>query len=142
MSLALTKLSIRSAAATRILTHAEQTATALGVAVVIAVTDEAGVIKGLCRMDGAPLISIDIAQDKAYTAASFGVPTHEWHDRIKDEPALLHGLLKAPRFTILGGGVPIVQDGALIGGLGVSGGSAEQDLRIAQAALDLARTGA
>lgn len=142
MSPALTKLSIRSEAATRILAHAEQAATALGIAVVIAITDEAGVLKGLCRMDGAPLISIDIAQDKAYTAASFGIPTHEWHDRLKDEPGVLDGLLKAPRFTILGGGVPIVHDGAVIGGVGVSGGSAEQDLRVARTALDRALTGA
>ena len=81
-------------------------------------------------MDGASLISGDIAQDNAYTAASFGRATHEWYDLIKHDPALVHGLNKAPRFTLLGGGLPVMAQGALVGGIGVSGGTAEQDLSL------------
>lgn len=135
MPITVVRASIGSAGSTALLRAAEAAADAFGAAVAIAVVDESGVLKGFSRMDGAPLLSSDIARDKAVTAASFGVATHLWYDRIKDEPALVHGLSKAAGFTLLGGGVPIVQDGAVVGGIGVSGGSAEEDLAIAEAAL-------
>ena len=138
MTLAYSKLSITSAATTRLLGYAEAHARQLGVNVVIAICNEDGVLMGLRRMDGAAMISADLAQDKAYTAASFGRPTHEWYDAIKHDPALVHGLNKAARFTLLGGGLPIMAQGALIGAIGVSGGTAEDDVAIAQAALNLA----
>lgn len=135
MPITVVRASIGSAGSTALLRAAEQAATELGAAVAIAVVDDAGVLKGFSRMDGAPLLSSDIARGKAITAASFGVATHLWYDRIKDDPALVHGLGNASGFTLLGGGVPVVADGAVVGGIGVSGGSAEEDLAIAEAAL-------
>lgn len=79
------------------------------------------------RMPGAFLHSIDIAIDKAYTAASFGFPTSQWMSIIQDDPALREGIVQRERLVIFGGGVPIQIDGELIGGVGVSGGSSEED---------------
>lgn len=132
------KSSISAALAMELLRAAEAAATRLDVAAVIAVVDESGVPKAMLRMDGAPLLSEGIAQDKAYTAASFGVPTDQWYGAIKDDPALLHGLAKTPRFIIFGGGLPIRIGNQLVGGIGVSGGTAEQDVEIASLALQSA----
>src|ERR1700750_685749 len=67
----------------------------------IAIVDESGVLKAFSRMDGAPLLSIDLAVDKAYTAAAFGIPTSAWFDMIKDDPPLLHNMLKTPRLVVI-----------------------------------------
>jgi uncharacterized protein GlcG (DUF336 family) len=111
-------------------------ASELGKAFTIAVVDESGVLKGLVRMDGAPLISVQIAQDKAYTAVGFGIPSHVWHDFIKDDPPLAAG---APtgidRLVVFGGGYPIQVDGVTVGGIGVSGGHYSEDMEVAEAAL-------
>jgi hypothetical protein len=58
---------------------------------VIAVVDDGGVLKAFSRMDGAALLSVQVAQDKAYTAVGFSMPTHAWHDFIKDDPPLRDG---------------------------------------------------
>ena len=108
----------------------------LGKAFTIAVVDAAGVLKALERMDGAPLLSIQVAQDKAYTAVGFGMPTHAWHDFIKDDPPLADGATTGiDRLVIFGGGFPIVVDGEVVGGIGVSGGHYSEDADIAEAAL-------
>ena len=79
------------------------------------------------RMPGAFLHSIDISIDKAYTAASFGFPTSQWMSIIENDPALREGIVQRPRLVIFGGGVPVRIGDDLIGGVGVSGGSAEED---------------
>ena len=79
----------------------------LGLNMCIAVTDEVGDLKAFHRMDGAPKLSIGISQDKAYTSASYGFPTHGWFDFIKDDPPLLHGITHTPRLIVFGGGYPI-----------------------------------
>jgi len=86
-------------------------------------------------MPGAFLHSVEIAIDKAYTAASFGFPTSAWPGIFAQEEALRMGLGVRPRLVSIGGGLPIVEDGARIGGIGVSGGSAEQDEACARAGL-------
>jgi uncharacterized protein GlcG (DUF336 family) len=86
-------------------------------------------------MPGAFLHSIDIAIDKAYTAASFGFPTSQWPEILAGDEALRIGLPLRPRLVIFGGGLPIVENGQRIGGIGVSGGSAEQDEDCARAGL-------
>jgi uncharacterized protein GlcG (DUF336 family) len=101
----------------------------------IAVTDEAGDLKAFMRMDGAPKLSIGIAQDKAYTAASFSMPTHAWFDFIKNDPPLLHGITHTPRLTVFGDGFPIVLKGEMIGAIGLSGAHYTQDMECARAAL-------
>lgn len=112
-------------------------ADSLGVRVNVSVVDVSGVPIAFLRMPGAFLHSMDIAIDKAYTAASFGLPTGQWHEVLKSHPdAVREGLVRRPRFVTFGGGLPIVVGDQRIGGIGVSGGSAEQDDAIAQAGLD------
>ena len=111
-----------------------ESAEELAVDVCIAVTDGAGHLLAMARMDRAPLLCVQIAQDKAYSVASFGgLPTSDWWRMLESEPALLHGIIKTDRLTVFGGGVPLVADGKTVGAIGVSGGSSEQDVHIAEA---------
>ncbi|WP_175780358.1 heme-binding protein [Burkholderia anthina] len=129
-------------AASRAAQAAAEAAERLGVRVNVAVVDAAGLLAAFVRMPGAPLHSIDIAIDKAYTAASFGLPTGAWHDALATHSdAVRQGLVLRARFVAFGGGLPIVDDGALIGGIGVSGGSEAQDEQCAHAGLDAAGFG-
>lgn len=109
----------------------------LGVPVDISVCDGAGNELAFLRPDGAPLLSMGIARDKAYSVVAFaGLPTAHWYGLIKDEPALLNGIVHRERLVIFGGGVPVTVDGRLVGAVGCSGGSAEQDADVAQAGAD------
>src|SRR5437588_4276076 len=103
----------------------------------IAICEEDGVLKAFRRMDGSPLLSVQIAQDKAYTAISFGgMASHEWYDFIKNAPPLLHGIVKTDRLVVFGGGYAIKAGAEIIGGIGVSGGHYSEDMEVAQAGLD------
>lgn len=106
---------------------------------VIAILDESGHLKAFRRMDGAALISISVAQDKAYSALAnaWGHATHEIYEHIKKSPATLIGIPQIPRYTVFGGGFPIKVDGTVVGGIGISGGNVEQDVIVAKAALEL-----
>ena len=130
------KKSVGITLAQRMIAAGEEKAAAMGHAFVIAVVDESGVLKALSRMDGAPLLSVQVAQDKAYSAAGFGMPTHAWHDFIKDDPPLAAGATTGiDRLVVFGGGYPIVVEGQVVGGIGVSGGHYRQDMEVAEAAL-------
>jgi uncharacterized protein GlcG (DUF336 family) len=107
----------------------------LGCKVNAAIVDSGGNLVAFLRMPGAFLHSIEIAQDKAYTAASFGMPTGDFYKLIESDPALRDGLLERPRMTAFGGGHPIISDGMLLGGIGVSGASDDQDSQCALAGL-------
>ncbi len=121
-------------AAQRVAEAAVSAARSHGVAACIAVSDPSGEPIVTLRMDGAPRLSAEIARNKAYTVASFnGLPTHVWWQAIAEDPALVHGLTHTPRLVVFGGGVPVRIDGALVGAVGVSGGSSEQDRVIAEA---------
>ena len=129
-----TKPSISSDLAHRVVAAAEAKAGEMGHPFVIAVVDESGVLKAFSRMDGAALLSVQIAQDKAYTAVGFGLSTDGWYDFIKDDPPLAAGATTGiDRLVIFGGGYPIKSDGQIIGGIGVSGGHYTQDMEVAQA---------
>jgi uncharacterized protein GlcG (DUF336 family) len=124
-------------AAHRLVEAAVREAERLGVRVNAAVVDSAGHLAAFVRMPGAPLHSIDIAIDKAYTAASFGLPTGHWHDALRAHSAAVReGIVLRPRFVAFGGGMPAVEGCQLIGGVGVSGGSEAQDEACARAGLD------
>ena len=107
-----------------------------GLRVNIAVVDAGGNLAAFLRMPGAFLHSIDIAVDKAYTAAGFGLPTSAWHHLLaQDSPAVRQGIPLRPRMVAFGGGLPMRHAGQLIGGIGVSGGTEEQDEVCARAGL-------
>jgi uncharacterized protein GlcG (DUF336 family) len=130
------KASISSDLAHRIVAAAEAKAADMGVPMNIAVCDESGVLKAFSRMDGAALLSVQIAQDKAYTAVGFGMPTDGWHEFIKNDPPLASGAVGGiDRLVIFGGGFPIKLGNQLIGAVGVSGGHYTQDMEVAQAGL-------
>lgn len=135
MSNTVTRLSITQAACDRLIEAATAKALEIGVPMAISIVDESGTLKAFRRMDGAPLLSVDIATNKAYTSVSFGIPTHGWFDFIKNDPPLLHGIVHTPRLVVFGGGFPIAEQGQTIGGIGVSGGHYEQDMVVAEAAL-------
>jgi uncharacterized protein GlcG (DUF336 family) len=98
--------------------------------------DDSGVLKAFSRMDGAALLSVQIAQDKAYTAAGFGMPTDAWHDFVKDDPPLAMGAAPGiDRLVVFGGGYPVKIGDAIAGAIGVSGGHYTQDMEVAQAGL-------
>jgi uncharacterized protein GlcG (DUF336 family) len=129
------KASIGYETAQRLIRRAEQEAAAIGVPSVIAVVDESGVLKLVGRMDGAPLSSVQVAQDKAYSAAATATPTDAWHDIARQVPELGIGLYSIDRLCPIGGGLPIRVGEHIIGAIGVSGGSVEQDIQVATAAL-------
>jgi uncharacterized protein GlcG (DUF336 family) len=128
--------SISSDLCHRVIAAAEDKARQIGVPMVIAVVDESGVLKAFSRMDGAALLSVKIAQDKAYTAVGFGMPSHGWYDFIKDDPPLAAGAPSGiERLVIFGGGYPINVGDSMVGGIGVSGGHYSQDMEVAEAGL-------
>lgn len=109
-------------------------AAAIGVPVNVSVCDAGGHQAAFARMDGAALLSAGIAQDKAYSVVAFlGVPTDQWLGMIEGDPAVREGIVHRDRLVIFGGGIPIKAGGTVVGAVGVSGGSAEQDVEIATA---------
>jgi uncharacterized protein GlcG (DUF336 family) len=128
------KRSIGIEAAQRIIDAAFREAEGIGIKVAVCVLDDSGVLKAFARADGAALVNNQSAQDKAYTAVGLGMPSHQWYPMIKDDPALLAGVVGAiDRLVIFGGGVPIKVDGFLVGAVGVGGGTHEQDRQVAEA---------
>lgn len=122
--------------AKKLLAAAERKAQEIGVPMVIAVVDAGGNLVAQQRMDGALLGSISIALDKAYTAAALKLPTDQAAEvAIPGQP--LYGLntAGAGRFIVFGGGFPLYSGGRLTGGIGVSGGSVEEDMVVAKAGL-------
>jgi uncharacterized protein GlcG (DUF336 family) len=121
-------------AAQRAVDGAIARALAEGVAACIAVCDPSGEPIVTVRMDGAPRLSAGVALNKAYSVTAFnGMPTHAWWPLLADDPALVHGFTETPRLVVFAGGVPIQIAGALVGAVGVSGGSTAQDQLIAEA---------
>ncbi len=129
------KPSITAELANEMIQAAAKKATEIGVPMVIAVVDESGILKAFQRMDGAALLSVEIAQNKAYTAVSFGMSTDAWFDFIKNDPPLNTGIVHTPRLVVFGGGYPILVEGKVIGGIGCSGGHYTQDMECAKAGL-------
>lgn len=105
----------------------------LDIRINVAVADKGGNLIGFLRMPNAFLHSIDIAIDKAYTAASFGFATSKWEGIFAEEKMLQVGMPHRGRLVVFGGGIPIVIDGTHLGGIGVSGGSAAEDEQCAKA---------
>jgi uncharacterized protein GlcG (DUF336 family) len=131
------KASVTSELAHRLIAAAEAKAVELDLPMVIAVCDESGVLKAFSRMDGAALLSVKIAQDKAYTAVGFGMPTDGWHGFIKDDPPLADGAVGGiDRLVVFGGGYPIKIEERVVGAIGVSGGHYTQDMEVAQAGME------
>lgn len=106
-----------------------------GIAVAVAVVDREGALMAFERMDGVPAPIVEFSIDKAYTAATTGASTRDFFGRMESNPALKLGLANRSRLLVWGGGVPARADGEVVGGIGVSGGSEDDDVACAEAAL-------
>lgn len=126
--------SITRAAATTLVDAAREAAGKMGVEVAIAVTDGAGNLKMFERTDGAPFLTADVVVGKAWTASSYGIATHVWNAYLTGDPKVTQPA-HVPRLVAGGGGYPVKEGSKVVGGIGVSGRTHQQDQDIAEAAL-------
>ena len=110
----------------------------IGISENVVIFDDGGNLKAFGRMDGAPLPTIEMAQNKAYTAL-LGVSTQEFFNFIQTDPSLLSGIPTLSRIAAWGGGFPVTVNGEVVGAIGVSGApTVQNDIDCARAALALA----
>jgi uncharacterized protein GlcG (DUF336 family) len=120
-----------------ILEGSEVKAREIGVDMDIAVVDDGGHLLAFIRMDKARVTSIDVAINKAFTAACARKATHEYAAVAgAGGPAFGIHVSNQGRFMIFGGGLPLFIDGLIAGGVGCSSGSPEEDRMVAQAGID------
>jgi len=126
--------SVTLSAAQTVVEAARATAEEIGVPMNIAVVDEGNNLTAFARMDGAWLGSIDIAQNKAYTARSFDMSTKQLAPLAQPNQPL-YGIEASNqgRLIVFAGGIPLKAGGQVVGAVGVSGGSVEQDHEVAEA---------
>ncbi len=124
--------------AKEIIAAAEEEAAAIDVPMCIAVMDGGANLVGFHRMDGALLGSVDIAQNKAYSAVSLKLDTEAIHEASQPGESLYGiGNTNDGRIVTFGGGFPLEDgDGAVVGGVGVSGGSVDEDMQVARAGVE------
>ncbi len=114
----------------------EERASEISVGITVCVVDVHGNVVLKHRMSGAPLISIEMSERKAYTSAAFGRATKEITSDVQPGGSL-YALtsVSGGRFVAFGGGVPLYENGELVAGVGVSGGTTEEDIEIVESAL-------
>ena len=117
-----------------IIQAAQQKAQEIGQPMNIAIVDNGRQLKAFARMEDAWLGSIEIAIDKAFTSASFVMPTQDLADMTQPGQPL-YGLetIRHGRFVNFAGGIPLTRDGEVAGAIGVSGGTVDQDQEVAEA---------
>lgn len=120
--------------ARRIIAAAEKKAAEIGQPMNIAVVDEGGNLVSHVRMDGAWIGSIDISINKAFTSRAFDISTKDLgtHSQSGNQFFGIHAS-NGGRIMIFAGGIPLKKDGKVVGAIGVSGGSGEQDHAVAEA---------
>ncbi len=124
-------LKLTSNGAMKILQAAMEKATAMGVPQCITIVDAGGHMLAFCRMDGAFVLSNDSSMKKAVTAAIYGQLTGQMDDNI----AIKLAIATDGKRVNLPGGVPIIVDGHVLGGIGVGSGTGAQDLEVAKAGI-------
>jgi uncharacterized protein GlcG (DUF336 family) len=121
------------AAARRMIAAAEDAARSMGVAMSVAVVDGGDQLVAFARMDAADLVSIGLARDKAFTALVNRMPTGDLAPLVQPGAEFYgYDSVAGGRMIVFAGGLPIERDGVLVGAIGVSGGSAEQDQAAAE----------
>ncbi|AOJ94796.1 heme-binding protein [Burkholderia multivorans] len=129
------RLSVAEAAI--LIEGARRKADELGIPMCTAVTDESGHLITFERMDGGKVSSISIAIDKAFTGAVARKGTHVYNQLcVPGKGTFGIHVSNGGHFSIIGGGLPVTVDGAIVGGVGVSSGTADEDLIVAEAALE------
>lgn len=124
------------AAARRLVDAAVAAAASMAVPVTVVIVDESGVLKEMCRMDGAPLVSVQTAMNKAFAAAAIGMPPDEFYAAIESDGAAVASFAARPGLALIAGGLPVLADGQVAGAIGVAGAmTGADDRRIAEAAV-------
>ncbi|MFO7529369.1 MAG: heme-binding protein [Marinobacter sp.] len=120
---------------------AAEKAREIGVPMCIAVVDESGNLVAFERMDGGKITSVTIAQDKAFTAAAAKKATHDYN-KVNTPGSLAFGIHTevGGRISSVGGGLPVIVNGEVVGGIGLSSGTPQQDMDCAQAGIDYFET--
>lgn len=123
--------------AVALLTRAAAAAAEVGIPMSLAVVDAGGHLQALHRMDGAPWISAEVAQGKAFTAAAYREPTAKQRTKAESLPRFATALttMTGGRYVPQTGGLPIMRNGQCVGGVGASGGTGEQDEQVCATAL-------
>lgn len=120
-----------------LITGARLKANEIGVPMCIAVTDESGSLIAFERMDGAKITSVEIAQNKAFTASAARRATHEFNELcVPGSPTFGVHTAHGGRICVVGGGLPVYLNEEVIGGIGLSSGSPQQDLACAEAGIE------
>jgi uncharacterized protein GlcG (DUF336 family) len=128
------QITLKSAGA--LIVAAEEKATAIGVKSTIVVLDRGGELVSMARMDDAWPGAFDVAVGKAQTARSFHAPSAVFVPMIQPGEALYSiNSVAEGKYVILGGGLPLEIDGHVVGAVGVSGGTVDQDVAVAEAGL-------
>jgi uncharacterized protein GlcG (DUF336 family) len=114
---------------------AQKKAAEMGVPEVLCVADSAGYPIALRRLNGGKVTSVQIAINKAFTAAGHRKPTHHYKNALPGEEAFGIFTQHEGRFTVFVGGFPVVVDGQVVGGIAASGGNGEQDIACCEAGI-------
>ena len=123
------------AEANLILDACQKRAEEIGIPEVLCVADASGYPIALRRLDGGKVTSVQIAMNKAFTAAGHRKPTHHYKNSLPGEEAFGIFTQHEGRFTVFVGGFPIVVDGKVVGGIAASGGNGEQDIAVCEAGI-------
>lgn len=123
-------------AITKLGDFARQAAENVGIDIVFSFVDRAGAERYFFVMDNALLVSHELARQKAWTAVALNMPTLDLTEKVLPGQSL-YGLQNTPNVCCIGGGVPIWKNSQLLGAVGISGGTVEQDCVVAQAAISL-----
>ena len=111
-------------------------ASSMSVPVTVVVVDQSGVTKEMLRMDGAPLVSVQTAINKAYAAAAIGMPPDDFYAAIESDGAAVAEFGTRPGLALIAGGLPVIADGRVAGAIGIAGAmTGAEDRRIAEAAV-------
>ena len=125
--------------ARKIIRAGERKAKEMNIAAVFAVVNPEGNLIIEERMDNAILVSIEVAYKKAYTAAALKLNTEDLTALVQPG-AMFYGLQSDPKYIVFGGGMLLKVDGKIVGAVGVSGGSAQEDMEIAKACVNAFET--
>lgn len=132
----LTYKTLSLAEANLMLDAAQKKAEALGIPQVLCVADATGYPIALRRLDGGKVTSVQIAMNKAFTAAGHRKPTHTYKNALPGEEAFGIFTQHDGRFTVFVGGFPVLVEGQVVGAIAASGGNGEQDTEVCQAGID------
>ena len=135
----ITRPTLSSEASRLMIDAAVAEARKLSVPITVVAVDESGVTKEMLRMDGAPLVSVQTAINKAYAAAAIGMPPDDFYSAIESDGAAVAEFGTRPGLALIAGGLPVLTDSKVAGAIGVAGAmTGAEDRRIAEAAISKA----